>query len=120
MGYRVLDHLPTQAVSSEGWGHHNKLKHRATEEMVVDGVVSGDRAFTLGTEALALTHPSGNLRRPSIGWGGEAIERDKSVDVVRVCEANEPLCHGYFFSASTPGRGLPSIHSRKAPPAVET
>ena len=26
----------------------------------------------------------------------------------------------YFFSASTPGNGLPSIHSRKAPPAVET
>ncbi len=26
----------------------------------------------------------------------------------------------YAFSASTPGKGLPSIHSRKAPPAVET
>src|SRR3546814_10685900 len=26
----------------------------------------------------------------------------------------------YAFSASTPGNGLPSIHSRKAPPAVET
>src|SRR3546814_11295041 len=26
----------------------------------------------------------------------------------------------YAFSASTPGNALPSIHSRKAPPAVET
>ena len=37
-------------------------------------------------------------------------------EIVRHMDRETP----YFFSASTPGRGLPSIHSRNAPPAVET
>ena len=35
-------------------------------------------------------------------------------------EIVQGLDHHRFLSASTPGKGLPSSHSRKAPPAVET
>jgi hypothetical protein len=36
------------------------------------------------------------------------------------CQAGQGGDYAALMSAATPGRVLPSIHSRKAPPAVET
>ena len=57
------------------------------------------------------------------------LPRGAAGGVCEVCEVSEPPCGGHaalsggyaaLMSAATPGRVLPSIHSRKAPPAVET
>src|SRR3546814_9638525 len=49
-------------------------------------------------------------------WSSDVCSSDLSDPVGRMQRGRK----FYAFSASTPGNGLPSIHSRKAPPAVET
>src|SRR5947209_4869732 len=48
------------------------------------------------------------------------FNHDKNITQTSGCNNRLIVANPHAFSTSTPGNGLPSIHSRNAPPAVET
>jgi hypothetical protein len=98
---------------------HQHFQESPAEEVTVEDAVAGDSAVYLGAKTKALGEPA----RYVISTGRIArrhrVQRDQARSVIGARGTRDGLRH-YFLSASTPGRGLPSIHSRKAPPAVET
>jgi hypothetical protein len=62
-----------------------------------------------------------NLQRPDVAKKAPRhFVRHKLEAVTRLTAVNNCRRAQVARSTSTPGSGLPSIHSRKAPPAVET
>jgi hypothetical protein len=94
---------------------------RVSAAVSIAGIVIVGSMMLFSTEA-----PSGALTVlqwlpwPGLGASGrmhDPGQHPPSGDDVLEVDAESA---GYFASAATPGSVLPSIHSRKAPPAVET
>ena len=98
---------------------HYQFQHGLAEKVPMHYRITGHIAVQRGANTLAFAHPTRNFDCPVVACLSKAVERGKCGDVIRIGGADDAANH-YFFNASTPGRGLPSIHSRKAPPAVET
>ncbi len=58
-------------------------------------------------------------RDEGIGHYADRLGQEHTINIVSPTSITAKMRSYYFFSTSTPGSGLPSIHSRKAPPAVE-
>lgn len=92
------------------------LAQRGHHQAGVVGAVENDTAAELalhGTpepDAGEMRHV-GCRHQKSVGRIGQRLPR-----LVEVMDADDQCC----ASAATPGSSLPSSHSRKAPPAVET
>src|SRR5262249_59676521 len=112
---------------------------RAKEQLAVVAAIVGARfhadrveAFLDGTRRLVGGENAAGRRDHGLGDLVEfreghrnllhrcAFISDFAVSLRRWQTADRPVVRYPTLSTSTPGKGLPSSHSRKAPPAVET